>query len=382
MFRDKILLLDAGGTQTLPMAEYFYKNDFHVSFFLYKKFTYGSGSKYAHEKVFAPASKDEESYLSFLLNYVSENEVSLIIPLSDITAELVSKHQEEIKKFSRIVTPAFGSFSNGYNKGLLMKLCEENDFPHPKTYHVNEISDIDELDQEELPLYLKPNITTGGRGMSLVNSINELKEKAPSILKDFGAFHLQEFIPPGGNQYKVQLFRTVNNEIIGSSVMHKVRFYPVDGGSSCYNTTIQRNDLVNLCENVLDRLNWIGFADFDLIEDPRTKECKILEINPRLPACVKSAFKSGMNYAEMYYLEAYNKEHKNYVYNTGVGLRHLGLDFLWLLNSGRKPIKQRLKWFDFFFSKQFYQDISLNDLKSFFIGLYGNVYKIKEKKRE
>lgn len=373
MFKKTILLLDAGGTQTLPMAEYLYTNNCQVIFFLYKEFTYGSGSKYSHKKVFVPNSKDEKSYLSYLLSFISEEEIDLIIPLSDITAELVSKHQDEIKFYSNIVTPTFSSFSTGYNKGLLMKFCEENNFPHPSTYHVDQLSDIENVNNDLLPLFLKPNITTGGRGMSLIYSKSELKEKATSVLKDFGPFHLQEFIPPGGNQYKVQLFRSKNQEIIGSSVMHKIRFYPVDGGSSSFNKTIERDDLVNLCADVLDKLNWIGFADFDLIEDPNNNEIKILEINPRLPACVKSAFKSGMNYAEMHLIEAFNKKHKKYPYNTEVALRHLGLDFLWLLKSNRIPLRKRLRWFDFFSSNQYFQDLNAKDLKSFFYGLYGNL---------
>lgn len=373
MFKKAILLLDAGGTQTLPIAEYFYKSNFHLSFFLHRKYTYGSGTKYSHKKVFAPDSKDEKNYLSYLLSYISEEKIDLIIPLSDITAELVSKYQDEIKIYSKIVTPAFSSFSTGYNKGLLMKLCEENNFPHPKTYHVNEKSDIEKVSKDLLPLFLKPNITTGGRGMTLIHSKSELKEKAPTILKDFGSFHLQEFIPSGGNQYKVQLFRSKDEEIIGSSVMHKIRFYPVEGGSSCYNKTIERNDLVYLCANVLDKLNWIGFADFDLIEDTQSGIVKILEINPRLPACIKSAFKSGMNYAEMYAFEAFEIKHQNYAYKTGVGLRHLGLDFLWLFKSNEMPLRKRLEWFNYFSSNQFCQDFNIKDMKSFFYGLYGNI---------
>lgn len=382
MFKKKTLLLDAGGTQTLPIAEHFYRNNFHVIFFLYKKYTYGAGSKYSHKKVFAPHSKDEKKYLSYLLNYLSEEKIDLLIPLSDITAELVSKHQDAIKKSTKIVTPVFNSFTTGYNKGLLMKLCEENNFPHPKTYHVDQLSDIENVNDDLFPLFLKPNITTGGRGMSLTHSKSVLKEKAPLILKDFGSFHLQEFIPPGGKQFKVQLFRSANKEIIGSSVMHKIRFYPVNGGSSCYNRTIENDDLVNLCMDVLDKLNWIGFADFDLIEDPQTKEVKILEINPRLPACIKSAFKSDMNYAQMYHCEAFSEKHRGFDYKPGVGLRHLGLDFLWLFNSKNKPLKQRLKWFDFFSSKQFYQDFSVSDLKSFFCGLYGNISELYWSNRE
>lgn len=373
MEKKTILLLDAGGTQALPAVEYFYNEKHRVVLFLYKKYTYGSGSRYAHEKVYAPDINNEKTYLKFLLGYLKVNKIDLIIPMSDVSAELISKHSKQLNKVSNVVTPLYESFLVGYNKSSLMKLCNDNDIPHPSTVHIDKLTDIEHVNRDMFPLFLKPNITTGGRGMGLVHSIQELRDKAPDIFKNFGSFHLQEFVPAGGNQFKVQLFRSENGKIIGSSVMHKVRFYPVDGGSSCYNKTIERNDLVNLCADVLDKLKWVGFADFDLIEDPQTNESKILEINPRLPACIKSAFKSGINYAEMYSVEAYNLEHQNYIYKPGAVLRHLGLDILWLLNSWGKPFHEKLTWFNFFAPNQSFQDLNFLDLKSFIYGTYGNV---------
>ena len=41
------------------------------------------------------------------------------------------------------------------------------------------------------------------------------------------------------------------------------------------------------------------YDDFDAIEDPDTGELLIMEINPRVPACIQMAMVSGINWAEI-----------------------------------------------------------------------------------
>ena len=74
------------------------------------------------------------------------------------------------------------------------------------------------------PALIKPNITTGGRGMTLVKDIAELHQKLPIIEQQYGLCHLQEFIQPGGKQIKVQLFVNESSELLYSSVLHKQRY--------------------------------------------------------------------------------------------------------------------------------------------------------------
>ena len=77
-----------------------------------------------------------------------------------------------------------------------------------------------------------------------VNSFDELWINYDAVFNEFGACHLQEFIPQGGKQYKVQIL-IKDNAVIESTVIEKIRFYPIQGGSSCFNKTIVNNELVS-----------------------------------------------------------------------------------------------------------------------------------------
>ena len=88
---------------------------------------------------------------------------------------------------------------------------------------------------------------------------------------------------------KVQLYVNERQELVASSVMQKLRWYPNKAGSNCCAVSIKDDEIIKICHHVLKDLKWIGFADFDTIEDSDTGELLIMEINPRLPACIKNA---------------------------------------------------------------------------------------------
>ena len=62
--------------------------------------------------------------------------------------------------------------------------------------------------------------------------------------------------------------------------------------------TIQNETLVCICKDILDALDWVGFADFDIMES-KSGEYKVIEINPRVPASIHAAYIAGVNYPEM-----------------------------------------------------------------------------------
>lgn len=211
--------------------------------------------------------------------------------------------------------------------------------------------------------------------MTLCNNRKELEEKFPLIYTQFGNCHIQTYIPEGGHQVEVQVYINENQELVQSSVIKKFRWYPNKGGSSCCNISCKNDKIVNICYEVLKCIGWVGFADFDTIEDPRTGELLIMEINPRVPACVKSAFASGIDWAEVIEGEYLKKPHRVYTMEKEVYLRFLGVEILWFLKSDNKW-HAKPNWFKFFGRDIFYQDMSdWSDPMAFIRGTIGNIKK-------
>ncbi len=187
---------------------------------------------------------------------------------------------------------------------------------------------------------------------------------------------MQKFIQEGGRQLKVQVYITNDGKMLNSSVIDKRRWYPVNGGSSCCAVSIKDENLVDVCYRILKDINWIGFADFDLIEDPSDGVFKIMEINPRVPACIKLPIIAGVDWGQIILNDYMGLTSEETNYKSGVVLRHLGLDVLWFINSPKR-FKTRPNWFNFIGSKIGYQDFDISDINPFFKGTYQNIKKLR-----
>ncbi|MCK4990042.1 MAG: hypothetical protein KAS29_06130, partial [Bacteroidales bacterium] len=203
--KNKVLLLDGGGTQTLPIAKSLYKKGHEVHIFFQHKLNYGSVTRYAHKKIQTYSVKNESDYTVFLKDYISKNEIDVLIPMSDPTAEFLSKHKESLSQLCRYVAPDYETFMKGYDKNLLMNVCRDHGFPHPKTIDLA-LAEIQAIPDSMFPAILKPNLTTGGRGMKILNSRKELEQVYENNVKEYGQCHLQEYVASGGRQFKVELF--------------------------------------------------------------------------------------------------------------------------------------------------------------------------------
>ena len=137
--------------------------------------------------------------------------------------------------------------------------------------------------------------------------------------------------------------------------------------------------MVEICYSILQDINWVGFADFDAIEDPDTHELLIMEINPRVPACIQMAMVSGINWAEIIVNGYMNLPQRKYIYKEGEYLRHLGLEMLWYKHADDRHVKPN--WFKFFGKHIHYQDMSdWTDPMPFIKGTIHNIRKVSNPK--
>lgn len=371
---NKVLILDGGAAHAMAIAECLKKSGYKVAALCDNKNEYGYHSKFMDERYIGPDSHDK-GYADWMLDFLKEHHFDVLIPTSDTSAEFMSFNKAELEPLTGVLMPTREVFLKGYDKNELMKVCRENGFPHPFTIDLSEVSiDDTQIDLFPYPGLLKPNQTSGGRGMTLVHSREELESVYPSIHQQYGECHLQQFIKAGGRQVKVQIMTDASGMPAYSSVIWKQRYYPVNGGSSCCNVTIDNPEIADICGRVLKSIGWVGFADFDLIENPETGELLIMEINPRIPACVRSTFKSGVDYATMIADMTLGKPLQQYKYTSGKRLRHLGFDVLWFLKSPNR-FRTEPSWFHFFGKDLYYQDWIMGDFSAFFWGTWGNFKK-------
>lgn len=373
------ILFLGSGTQALAVLKPLAKSGNRIIMLLQEHGNYADGSKYVSKNYYTDLKLQDGKYLEKLKEVIANENIDVVIPSGDASAEFLSQHREELLPMVHFKLPDYEHFLKGYDKNKLMSLCRDKGYPHP---HTIDLSIVDYRDEDAFrgfpfPGLLKPNCTTGGRGMVLIDSHEDLVRIYPNNKKEYGECHLQQFIREGGKQVKIQLYVNEAGELLNHSVMHKTRFYPVKGGSSCCSVSIEDEKMVNICYQILKDIKWLGFADFDCIENPDTKELLIMEINPRIPACIGAATNAGINWGQIIVDDSLGLPQKQYQYRTGVALRHLGFDILWFLKSPNR-FKSKPSWFHFLGKNVYYQDFQFWDQKPFWIGTIHNIKKLND----
>jgi predicted ATP-grasp superfamily ATP-dependent carboligase len=181
------------------------------------------------------------------------------------------------------------------------------------------------------------------------------------VVARYGPCTIQEFIPQTDLQYKAQFFLDRQGEVKAYVVYNKIRHFPLDGGVSTLNCTVQRDDIVAMGVSLLKAMQWYSYADIDLIADPRDGRAKILEVNPRITGSVKICFEAGVDFADLLVNFALGREVPQVDgYQLGVYLRHPGLDLLWFLQS-KNRFKANPSWFWFVGKNLKYEVLSISD---------------------
>ena len=305
---------------------------------------------------------------------IQKNRIDAIIPLEDEYTEWLSTYKNRIedKTGCKVASPNIDLLKKVINKSSLLGFCQEKGIPHPITTPIVFCHIESSLRDFEFPALIKPNVSNGSRGICKVENYDELVAKATCIASEFGACTLQEYIE-NDHYYNVMLYRYQDGSY-GPRVATKIsRYYPIKGGSSSFCTTISDSRLFNICEDLLDKLGWYGFADFDVLEKGEG-DYRIIEINPRVPASVHAAYVSGVDYGFVIVEDMLFSRKAEMSYTPGESLRCLGLDIAWFLSSPAR-FNASPNWFKFLGKHLHYQEGGLKDWKAMAYSIYCGVRK-------
>lgn len=356
------LVLDAEGQSSLAVMESLVRQGYAVTAGSYKPINMGFFSRYPSRRVLYPSPQAEpQAFVQRLLELVRERRYDFVFPIDDYSSELVSRHKQSLIPFAGVPVVDFDVFVQGRDKSLTLKCARDHGVPHPATRYPDE-EEIGEIAASVVyPVLVKPNISNGARGISLVSKADDLEPAYRAIKAHYGECHVQQYIPKGGLQYKADLFVGGDQQLKAGIVYSKLRYYPINGGSSVVNRTVAHPEIIGHAATLLRAMNWRGFADFDFITDPRDGVPKLMEINPRIPNCFRITQAAGIDFAGMIARRAMGEESaKVDGYRTGVYLRYLPLDVLWFLQSPER-FRAQPSFFQFFGKDLHDQIISLRD---------------------
>ncbi len=305
----------------------------------------------------------------------------ILLPVSDVAVSLISKNKRSIEtEFGvKCAVPDYSKVAIVEDKSRFMSFCDNAEIPHPETYVLTEKNLNDIVFKEKVSYVIKPNYSVGARGITKVNSKAELQKVYPIISKEYGPCTLQEYIN-NDHYYNVILYRDANGDYPSYTISKIVRMYPIEGGSSSCCITVNNDELLNVCKDCLDKLEWNGLADLDVLQRRDNGKYQIIEINPRAPASLKAAAISGVNFPGLIVSDVMGHIYPDNHYRPGKILRYLGLDIMWFVKSSHKFCNSP-SWLSFVGSNIFYQDIYAEDPSTWWTWLIEGIEKLIKRKR-
>lgn len=276
--KKKVLITDAGYKHTLAAVRSLGKAGFFVIVMSSNRFSQSFFSRYCNKKLICPDPKNEEEFIQFLLDYLKNNPVDVLIPVGYITTVTISKHEAELLPFVKIPVADYESMQIASNKEKTMQLAAALNIPIPREYP--SMTDVDSY-----PVVVKGLYESGH--IQYINSPDELQQI------NFNEYIIQEYIP--GNGYG--FYALFNRGIIRSYFMHKrVREYPITGGASSCAMSIYNDELKELGNKLLHQLRWHGVAMVEFKMDSRDGKFKLMEINPKFWGSLDLSIAAGINF--------------------------------------------------------------------------------------
>lgn len=342
----RVLVLEGYARQSLALVKAFNKLGCEVSALCGSKLDICYNSKYTTHKILGICDRERvEDTTNQIRKLLKTGKFDMVVPTVDFTAAILSENKEEFSQYAKVMSNDWNIYQIAGDKNKTMAVCAEIDVPHPRT--VQNVESLEAVVNSGIhfPIVVKPCTGYGAIGFKKVDSAAELHKLFEGKKENYSNYVFQEYIPQTDIQYECAMFIDGNNEVKTSLVFSKNRWFPVNGGSSTLNITVDRPDIVESCSKLLKSINWRGPADIDLIQDPRDGKAKIMEINPRVSGSVKIVFVSGVDQARQMLEYSFDEKVTSYKkYKIGQRLRCSQTDLLWFLKSPNR-FKSNPSWF-------------------------------------
>jgi carbamoyl-phosphate synthase large subunit len=238
---------------------------------------------FADDYVLLPRS-DESEFIPFLLDFCKQFNVKLIVPTRDEELPLFAENKAKFNNIgTKVMVSDLEAIRTCQNKELFIEFCRSHGFNTPKT-----IDNVNEINKNDFPLFLKPKIGKGGSNTFKVENFEDLK----LILKFNEEMLIQEFV--NYPEYTIDLFADFNGNVISAVPRERINVW---GGESLVTKTFYNEVIIKNAVKLSKALDLKGHITIQCFFNG--KEIKFIEINPRFGGAASLSFRSGANSPEL-----------------------------------------------------------------------------------
>jgi D-aspartate ligase len=277
------------------------------------EFSISRFSKYCTRFLHVAGLRDERTAIDALLRFGKEFDLGgwVLYPTREETVASFSRHRLDLERIFRVPTPEWSSIQWAWDKRNTYSLAGELGIPTPRTFCLESVEQLADLDSLEPPFAIKPAIkehffyATKAKAW-LANSHAELRSlflKASKVIAP-NEILIQEVIPGGGMQQFAYCAFFRNGQTVGSLVARRQRQHPLQfGRASTYVETIDAPILEEYSTRFLSASDYYGLAEVEYKLDPRDGRYKLLDVNARTWGYHSIGARAGVDFSYMLYAD-------------------------------------------------------------------------------
>lgn len=239
----------------------------------------------------------------------------LLVACGDGYAELLSQHKEDLKDYYVFAANDYSLFEKLINKVSFYDICEKYQLPYPKTLIITkDMVAAGKLNQElpfDFPVALKPansvewlSVDFEGRKKAfIIDNLTEFNTILDRLYKAGYQSEMiaQDFIP--GDDSNMRVLNAYVDQKGNTRFMflgHPLLEDPAPAAVGNYVVIVpdENDEIYQTIKSFLEKINYVGFANFDMKYDRRDGQYKLFEINLRQGRSSFFVTLSGFNLAK------------------------------------------------------------------------------------
>lgn len=328
------------------------------------------------------SSYDSEKFIDELAAFGESLMSKAVLMCHDDQAMLnISNNRERLKKNFLFCLPEAEIVNKILDKLLFCRLCKEFSLPAPESIEISEFKELKQAKKNLDPPYIiKPayrhywyhkdfsKIVGSYQKAFICQTFDELESLYKKIAKINPNAVIQEYIMGEDRRlYDVNLHIRENGEIDGYVIGQKLRVYPPKAGWGSYVKTIFDEEMIEVCAEIISKLDLKGMINIQFKKDERTEQPKLIEIHTRTSIFDFLGAAAGQNIPSKYYSYLTGAPiEKSQSYKSDIKYINLARD-LRLLIRHRKDCKLSLiEWIKTYSNVSVYDGMILKDPKVFY----------------
>ena len=261
-----------------------------------------------------PKMDTKDVFLEKINGFAEKNKEKKIILIGcgDSYVEVISSNLKYLRE--NIIAPymSFDLIEPLTDKKTFYEMCEENGIDYPSTFIYEKVTSPDADPGFSAPYIIKPADSVeywrfpfeGQNKVFLVDTRDELKQTVSDIFASgySKSIIVQEFIPGDDSNMRVLTSYSDRKGKVKLMALGHVlleEHTPKGIGNHAVILNEYNRELYDKYKNLLEKLDYRGFSNFDIKYDPRDGKYKAFEINPRQGRSNFYVTNSGYNLAKM-----------------------------------------------------------------------------------